>query len=49
MIEVLHLQNNNETVRTSGRRNRTVLGKGPEKVLIGQNLTRIATFSRQLC
>ena len=49
MIEVPHLQENNETVRTFDRRNRTVLGKGPKRVLIGQNMTRFVTFSRQLC
>ena len=42
MIEVPCLQKNNETVRTFGRRNRTVLGKGPKTVLIGQNLLCLA-------
>ena len=36
-------------MRTFSRRNRTVLGKGPQKVLIGQNLTRFLTLKRQLC
>ena len=45
MIEVPHLQKTINTVR----RNRTVPGKGHEKVLIGQNLTRFLTFSRQFC
>ena len=48
MIEVPHLQENNETMRTFCRRNRTVPGKGPKTVFIGQNLTRFVTFSRQL-
>ena len=48
MIEVQCLQNNNETVRIFGRRNMTVLGKRPEKVLIDQNLTRFVINSRQL-
>ena len=48
MMEVPYLQKN-ETVRTFGRTNRTVLGKGAQKVLIGQNLTGFVTFSMQLC
>ena len=42
MIEVLCLQKNNETVRTFGRRNRTVLGKGHKTVLIHKNLLLLA-------
>ena len=34
MIEVMHLKENNETMRTFGRRNRAVLGKGHKQILL---------------